>query len=218
MGSREIQRPMHPDRERHFRNMDKMDIRRLVKATDLEDMLFRYVESDPQSIKDSFKLQRVGHEEDPLYNAFMCSAWIGDVIIERIGAEAVCPEHPFLEDFYTGFLAGLKFVNNAVYIGKREKEGLSEDDFEAIHCLTGQPRTLNDVIYERDYAQKAAEVLKGDKTGKSSVRLFYRELAQGKWDKHLDGLVIPFVVKGGHFARQIYKDVFPLTANLEPAA
>lgn len=224
---------MHPERERHSRNIDAMEIRKRAKNTDFQCVLRLELRYQKGLIARTLRIRKKPYATDPTSRAYATSKYIMDELKERVIKERDDAECLLDMDFYDGFAYGLNFVGGAIVIANKQLRGVAEEYFEEEHQEAKDPRTLLDIIYETHYAETAAHVFKAEidflaeqtpkgqaPTGFPLVRQLTREVIEGRWDKSFErqGLVVPFVRKGSKFARQVYAMLFPLSADLHPAA
>lgn len=153
--------------------------------------------------------------------------FIGDDITNNIkGALSdVGLGNSLLEDFLEDFIDGLSLVINSVYIGQREIEGKTQEDFEVTkeriqtqlekEGLTPSVEVASIDSYQ-SVAEFAAQSLIKDPTALTLVDKICEDLTgEGKFVSPRGAKLSPeLLIRGTYFGKTMYKQLYPLTENL----
>lgn len=127
----------------------------------------------------------------------------------------------FLEDF----IDGLSLVINSVYIGQREIEGKTQEDFEVSKEMIQSQLKREGLTPSADatsidsyqsVTEFAAQSLIEDPTALSLVDKIYEDLTgEGKFISPRGAKLSPeLLIRGAYFGKTMYKQLYPLTENL----
>ncbi len=213
MPSRERQTPAgypHLERERHGRNRHRRILRQDID--DVTSEIFTFVDEEPMKMRAA--LAQVWIDYGINVRPLICTTWIDDWTEQEIEPISEKEECPVAMRLYEDFFRGMSFINDIIDVGQKEIDGNSDQLFIDAHESAKVRRSLGDYLREREYARKCSERLDKDPTGFKAIDIFYRELKLGRWNEGFRGTDSVMVLRGANLARELYKKVYPLTADL----